>query len=205
VKSESRSSNSSPATSSSTSLPDWIPTDGKISKAKTPSSPERSTKFPGFTPVFHFPYIQALKILCRLKIYQTGATCALVPIGMTYLANETITPPTFGILTGAASFAVIFLAAVGEICRKVVGILYLSQDRNQLILSHLSFFGQRRDVLIDVKDIVPLSETSERQGDVFWKIYTYTEPVQVFYISTKYGIILDQKAFKSIISSLAVE
>ena len=43
---------------------------------------------------------------------------------------------------------------MGEFFRKFVGIIYLSEDGGQVILSHNTFWGTRRDLLVDTADIV---------------------------------------------------
>merc|ERR1711874_88127 len=112
------------------------------------------------------------------------------------MRQEHITPPVFAGLTGVAVFAVVMLGVAGELSRKVVGILYFSPDHKQVVISHLSFFGGRKDVCLDVKDIIPLSETSEDSEDVFWKVYTYSNPGSPsFFIPPRYGGLRDKKAF----------
>ena len=53
-----------------------------------------------------------------------------------------------------SAFSILVLGAMGEFFRKFVGIIYLSEDKDQVILSHNTFWGTRRDLLVDAADIV---------------------------------------------------
>jgi len=118
---------------------------------------------------------------------------------MALLQAETITPPVFATVTGVAVFAIAMLGVVGEFSRKVIGIVYSSPDNNSIVVSHVNFFGNRKDICYDVKEIIPLNDTSEISDDVFWKIYTYSSPDNPsFYITTRYGGIRNKKIFDSI-------
>ena len=50
------------------------------------------------------------------------------------------------------------MGAVGEYFRKFVGIIYLSEDKSTVIISHNTFFGHRRDREVKVENIIPLRQ-----------------------------------------------
>ena len=58
-------------------------------------------------------------------------------------------------------FSVLMLGVVGEFFRKFVGIIYLSEDKSNVILSHNTFLGKRADILMDTNNVVPVAETPE--------------------------------------------
>jgi len=155
-----------------------------------------SEKFPGFTPVFSFPYMRTLRIACRLKIYQTLVTCGCIPLALNWLSHGLITPPVLGVFTGLAAGAIVMLGAVGELSRKIVGILYINKSTEEVIISHMNFFGNRTDTRIELEDIIPISDTPESVDDVYWKIHTYSG--RKFYVTTRVGGILDQNSFVKI-------
>ena len=79
------------------------------------------------------------------------------------------------------------LGAVGEFFRKFVGIIYLSEDKSKVILSHNNFLGSRADILMDTDNVVPLAETPEdMDSELVWKIYLYSGQPKSYYICTKY-------------------
>jgi hypothetical protein len=87
---------------------------------------------------------------------------------------------------------------VGEIFRKFVGILYLSEDKTKVIISHNTFLGKRKDVTLDVENIVPLADTPETVDELVWKLQLYSGNPKSFYICTRFGGILKKKGFTEI-------
>jgi len=160
--------------------------------------PKPSSKFPGFEPIFISPHIRTIQFVCRLKLYTTGVILACLPISFYLLNTDQILPSQVGLSAGFAVSTLVVLGLVGEYFRKFVGILYLSEDKTQVILSHNSFFGKRKDVMIDVEDIVPLADSPETVDDLVWKIRLYSGNPKNYYISTRFGGISSRKGFREI-------
>jgi len=160
--------------------------------------PTPSSKFPGFTPIFVSPHIRTIQFVCRLKLYTTGVILACLPISFYLLSSDQILPSQVGVSAGFAVSTLVVLGLVGEYFRKFVGILYLSEDKTQVIVSHNSFFGRRKDVVIDVEDIVPLADSPETVDDLVWKIRLYSGDPKSYYISTRFGGISSRKGFREI-------
>lgn len=90
------------------------------------------------------------------------------------------------------------LGAVGEYFRKFVGIIYLSEDKSTVIISHNTFLGHRRDREVKVENIIPLSETPENPEEISWRIVLYSGTPRSYYICTRFGGILNQEEFAEI-------
>ena len=96
-------------------------------------------------------------------------------------------------------FSLIVLGVMGALFRKFVGILYLSEDKSKVIISHNTFLGKRADILMDTNNLVPLAETPENlDKELVWKIYLYSGEPKTYYICTKYGGILSRRKFADI-------
>ena len=96
-------------------------------------------------------------------------------------------------------FSVVVLGLVGEFFRKFVGIIYLSEDKSKVILSHNTFLGKRADILMETANVVPLAETPENlDSELMWKIYLYSGEPKTYFICTKYGGILSRRKFADI-------
>lgn len=72
-------------------------------------------------------------------------------------------------------------------------------------LAHLTFWGKRKDVTVSIDDIMPISETNENIGSIYWKMSFYEDSSasklldrSELYITTRYGVIVDQEAFLKI-------
>jgi len=165
---------------------------------KPEHKPKLNSKFPGFEPIFISPHIRTIKFVCRLKLYTTGVILACLPVSFHLLNSDQILPSQVGVSAGFAAGTLVVLGLVGEYFRKFVGILYLSEDRTQVIISHNSFFGKRKDVTIDVNDIVPLADSPETVDDLVWKIRLYSGDPKSYYICTRFGGISSRKGFREI-------
>lgn len=160
--------------------------------------PKQASKFPGFDPVFLSPHIGTIRFFTRLKLYQSALVLAVFPFSLQLLRTEQILPSQVGIVAGFAGLTLVVLGLVGEYFRKFVGILYLSEDQSQVIVSHNTFFGKRKDVTIDVENIMPIADTPENVNDLVWKIRLYQGDPKSFYICTRAGGILSRKGFREI-------
>ena len=132
------------------------------------------------------------------QVYLTGTTFILTPIvyltgGQTLLGGY----PTFLGLLGVSSLA---LLISGEWMRRVIGIIYIDKtDLKTVRFSHISFWGKRKELLINIDDIKFLSDTSQKETanhNVFWKVQFYDPKLSTMFISTKYGGITDPDKFR---------
>jgi hypothetical protein len=64
--------------------------------------------------------------------------------------------------------ALIMLFVISRQTVRVVGRMYISDDKTKAMISHLNFFGKRRDFEINIDEIEPLSSLSELKD-----AYTY--------------------------------
>jgi len=160
-----------------------------------------------FLKVFHYPHVIKVALYQRLKVYLTGSTFILTPIvystgGQTLLGGY----PTFLGLLGFSSLA---LLISGEWMRRVIGIIYIDKtDLKTVRFSHISFWGKRKELLINIDDIKFLSDTSQKETanhNVFWKVQFYDPKLSTMFISTKYGGIADPDKFRLIFGSSALQ
>ena len=131
-------------------------------------------------------------------MYLTGTTFILTPIvyltgGQTLLGGY----PTFLGLLGVSSLA---LLISGEWMRRVIGIIYIDKtDLKTVRFSHISFWGKRKELLVNIDDIKFLSDTSQKETanhNVFWKVQFYDPKLSTMFISTKYGGITNPDKFR---------
>lgn len=102
---------------------------------------------------------------------------------------------------------------MGEAFRRLIGILYISDDKQFVKISHLSFFGRRIDAVLPVREIVPLSDSDEELSDVFVWVYTYASlrldgrnsrlfdifrGNGQFLLCLRFGGVVDREAFETV-------
>lgn len=155
-----------------------------------------------FRTVFRFPFTPIIVALCRVKIYMTGIVCLLTP-GLIYSAlYQNLDYQHVYNYIGVCGFSITALILFGEFFRRCVGIVYINKDHTKVKLAHVTFWGRRNDVNVPLTDIIPLSETSEHAGKIFWKISFYENSLasklvdrSELIICTRYGNIIDREAF----------
>lgn len=145
-----------------------------------------------FKPVYRLPLIVAARAFCRLKLYQTAIVAGLT--GFSFISQADVTLP---IILSTVSLAM--LAVMGEFFRRLIGLIYVNPETNKVKIAHLTFWGNRREVIHNINDIVPISDTRDRYSDVFVKLNFYDEATRPFYLSIRYGHIFDKELFKRVI------
>lgn len=113
-----------------------------------------------------------------------------------------MTLSSLGLMSGVASFALAMLFWMSHFLRRLVGILYVNESGTLLRVAHLTFWGWRQDTYCAVSDMMPLSESEERVQDVFLRIQQYSGK-QTFYLTLRYGRILDRDRFSQVFGTLA--
>ena len=69
---------------------------------------------------------------------------------------------------------------------RVAGYLSLSLDGSTLRVSHLDFWGKRKDSYIPVEEVNSLGDTAETINDTYMKLIQH-DSKDVFYYSLRYG------------------
>jgi hypothetical protein len=123
--------------------------------------------------VFAYPHIVKMRLACKMKLYQTALISVALPVSLKCLAMDYCGPSTVAALAGISFVSLSVLTIVGEVFRKFVGKIYMRHDGDRIIISHLTFFGNRAETAVFVKDVVPLSESSETEDELVWKMHLY--------------------------------
>jgi len=158
---------------------------------------------PEFRPIYLFPHIVKMRLACKLKLFQTFVISATLPICLSLMSKDLMSPSTVGIVLGVNLTAWTMLMLTGEIFRKFVGRIYLRHDDGKIVISHLNFFGGRTDTSVFVKDVIPLSESSENTDEIVWKLNLYDG--RHFYMCTRAGGVLCKDGWEVVFGGGEVE
>jgi len=120
-----------------------------------------------------------------------------VPISLGMMLSGSLSPEAVATISGACVLATLMLGAMGEITRKIVGMVYISPTKEEIIISHLTFFGGRKDVLLNTSEVMPFEESNENASSLFWKIKLY-DTTQEFYICSRFGGVQCKDSFITI-------
>ncbi|KAL8569519.1 hypothetical protein ACOMHN_002066 [Nucella lapillus] len=169
------------------SLPKKIPTASscpdchKQSSSASSASVKTGRSSPEFRNIYTFRYIVHTRVLSRLKVYQTLLTLGAMPPAV--FLHNTGALSTLDLVTsfGIASVATVMLYVMSDMFRHVVGMISVNKEENVVRISHLTFWGRRRDETFDVSSVVPLSDMSVKADDVYQVIRFYDKPVKFYW------------------------
>ncbi|XP_076841270.1 transmembrane protein 186 [Brachyhypopomus gauderio] len=155
-----------------------------------------------YTLIYAFPAIKGLRALSRLKLIQTGITVVLLPaVGYFYLQGHA-SAAVLSYTTGIAVFAAAMLYVISHYIRRVVGMMYLDHTCTTLKVSHLSFWGNRRDVYLPVCDVMTLGDAGDSPGESILRLKRYSSS-DTLYFSTRLGRVVDKQGFEKVFGTLS--
>lgn len=155
--------------------------------------------------IYKFPYIVQCRTVSRLKIYQTAITSIAIPVAGYLTHVGTVDIQGFLATASIGGLATVMLVVMGEFFRRLVGIIYYNPSEDSVKISHLSFWGNRKDIYVPLDDIVPLTDTDDNPMDIYVKLLRYSKPKSKLYLSLKFGGILDSEKFVEVFGSLNPE
>lgn len=154
-----------------------------------------------FQMFYRFDAIRAFGYLSQLKVAQTALTVVALPPGFYWYSQGLMTLNSLCLVGGIAGFALTMLCWMSYFFRRLVGILYVNESGTMLRVAHLTFWGWRQDTYCPVADVIPLAETQDRPQELFMRIQQYSGK-QTFYITLRYGRILDRERFTQVFGAL---
>ncbi|KAJ8246005.1 hypothetical protein GJAV_G00262630 [Gymnothorax javanicus] len=168
---------------------------------KAHGKPE-DTPSQNFSLIYTFPAIRILRVISRLKLLQTGITVLLLPpvYYLYFQGQATYTIVCYS--TGIAFFAAFMLYSLSFYLRRFVGRMYLDDSKTTLKVSHLSFWGHRRDLYLPVTDVMMFGDTGDSRNEPLLSLKRYSCP-DTLYFSTRFGHVVDKQAFESVFGRLS--
>ncbi|KAK3588772.1 hypothetical protein CHS0354_003008 [Potamilus streckersoni] len=161
------------------------------------SGPEKEE----FTVIYRFPYIVQAKIICRAKLFQTSfAVLSVIPMSLMYSAG-TITYSGLVFCFSASTLACIMLFAMSEYFRKLVGIMSVDKNLEIVKVSHLTFWGRKRDIFLKINQIVPISDTTQNTNDAYVTLRTYDGNLKL-YLFLRFGGVRDKEKLEAVLGTI---
>ena len=147
--------------------------------------------------VYEFRYIRQLRLLSRMKIYQSAISVifGISSLGL-YEMNYITDLNTILISNATMVFAVVMLFIISRQTVKFVGKMYINPEKNRILISHLNFLGSRRDFEIDLNKVEPL-DSIQTLNDMFFKL-KMTDLEGFMLMSLRLGKLNDKENFKKI-------
>ncbi|XP_042294232.1 transmembrane protein 186 [Sceloporus undulatus] len=150
-----------------------------------------------FRLIYRFPGIRYCRALSRLKLLQTALTLLILPpVWVLYWQNQV--PPSLCLYcTGIACFAAAMLYGMSFYLRRIIGLMYLSKDGTLLKVSHLTFWGKRKDIYCPVETVMTLGDVGEDGNDLLLRFQQYNRE-SFLYFSLRLGKIVDPEGFAKV-------
>lgn len=142
-------------------------------------------------------------MLNRFKIYQTLFTVAVLPTSIVFYYNGATNLTTVATVTGAATITCITLYIATYFFQRLIGTIFIDENMENMIIAHLTFWGNRIDTKISVDDIIPLTDSNCNAHDAFVKVHRLNTK-EVLYLSIRFGKILNVDAFEKIFGSFEI-
>ncbi|XP_023660004.1 transmembrane protein 186 [Paramormyrops kingsleyae] len=155
-----------------------------------------------FTLIYVFPAIRFLRAVSRLKLLQTGITFVILPPVYYLYFQGQVTYTLISYSTGIAVFAAVMLYSLSHYLRRFVGMMYLDDTKSTLKVSHLTFWGKRKDIYVPVTDIMTLGDTGDTRHETLLRLKQYSCP-RTLYFSTQFGRVVDKEGFKQVFGSFS--
>lgn len=90
------------------------------------------------------------------------------------------------------------LYTFGILSSRLIGFVYLSEDKSMVKVSSVDFWGRRKDEIISVDDIVPFSDLPSTITDSLYLRFVRFSKSGHLKINLRYGIVLDKSDFNKV-------
>ncbi|XP_078690827.1 transmembrane protein 186-like [Branchiostoma floridae x Branchiostoma belcheri] len=151
--------------------------------------------------VYRYPHMRLLAAISRFKIAQTTLMVFMVPITVTMAVEGDASWTTANTVIGFGIFSTVMLYVMSNYLRKFIGFISINQSGDTVRLSHLNFWGRREEMYVDVSNVVPMTETGDRQGEVFRKFKLYDSSL-IMYYTLRFGQIADKEKLGKVLGHL---
>ncbi|KAL7639163.1 UNVERIFIED_CONTAM: hypothetical protein RMT77_010697 [Armadillidium vulgare] len=155
-----------------------------------------------FVRIYRFPHITKARFICRLKLYQTATTICVLPVHGYFYWIEEVIPVSMTFTVGVCLLSLTMLYIMGEFFRKFIGAIYYSEQQKMVRISHLSFFGKRKEINVPLEDLVPFSELDDDVTNIYIKIKRYSTEKFNLLLCLRFGGVEDKKYFATVFGSV---
>ena len=154
---------------------------------KTPS-PEDSLL------LYRFKWIKHLRFISRVKILHVAVVSALTwPMSFWY-SSGIISFPTLVCAIAGAAGTTAGLVALSFFFRRVVGEISFHEDSQTVIISSLTFWGNRRNRTLSLSSLVPLCDSGIDVKNTFHRLELY-DSKDVYLLNLRHCKISDEAFF----------
>ncbi|XP_073996870.1 transmembrane protein 186 [Rhodnius prolixus] len=161
---------------------------------KTSEIPDKNK----YKVIYRLPQITLCSVLNKFKRLQLVAATTSIP--GSFIANyfNVCDPSLPTVVTTIALASTVAIFSIGQLCTELIGYVYFSEDKQEVKLAYLDYWGRRKEAIYGVEDFLPLTNSPRFPSDfLFRRLYLYNSR-HPFKLSLKYGKIVDEDSFKTV-------
>ncbi|XP_064536592.1 transmembrane protein 186 isoform X1 [Drosophila montana] len=169
------------------------------STTKTGKSSALDAGFTEWRPIYRLPLIRLVAAFNRLKIYQALITVAGTPVAIALENAGQVSGDVLGIYTAIGVTGLMTLSLASYVATNIIGFIYINDHQDQLKLAYVDFWGRRKELLVDIEDLLPDWEPKSRRRLGFYQpICLRTDKKQRYKLLHRFGIITDPLLFEGL-------
>ncbi|XP_063170668.1 transmembrane protein 186 [Candoia aspera] len=172
--------------------PRWL---GSVAfSQRDPEQQSSSESSEQFTLIYRFSGIRSLRVFSRLKVLQTGITLVVLPpVWYLYWLDQATFAQGLYVTVGLC-FSLVILYAASFFLQRIIGFMYLNESGTLLKISHLTFWGKRRNFCCPVESVMISGDVGKERSRFLLKFRQYDRK-GVLYFLPQLGQIVDQQGF----------
>lgn len=180
----------------------------RYSSAGTPKSPLKdkdhrlSVRTKGiednFQVVYKLSWIKHFRFISRVKILHVGIVTSLTWPMFYWYSQGSISTAVFMASVTAAAATMLGLAVLSYFFRRVVGQLSVDTSNRKVVISTLTFWGNRRDRTFPIDALTPLTDSGLDPKRIFQRL-ELAGTTELFLINLQHGKVYDEKMFNDTI------
>uniref|UniRef100_A0A5S6QH61 Transmembrane protein 186 n=1 Tax=Trichuris muris TaxID=70415 RepID=A0A5S6QH61_TRIMR len=153
-------------------------------------------------PIYRFKWIALASAVSRLKLVQTAFTTLLVPVAAVAFQNGAISLIDLSCVVSVALFALIMLYVMSYGLRRIIGVVSVDSVASVIRIGYLDFWGRRRNVIVPIDDVVPLSDANVAPNDFWAPVRRYSDTTFLLYLPLRQIEIVDMHKFCSVFGQM---
>ena len=163
------------------------------------SKPYRPTRSADFKEIYRFKLITFTRLITAAKVYQTALTIIGAPVAIYLQSVGVLSMLGCTVFCSLTAFACVMLYIMSVFSQRIACIIYLNKKSQEVEISHLTFWGRRQDARLNVTDIQPVSDTTEKMTSTYLRLKTYNKGPPFYLFLSIFGQVSDADVFKSVL------
>lgn len=157
-----------------------------------------STSLEELETLYRLRWIKYLRFISRVKIVHVVVVTSLTWPMTYWFSQGLVSFPSLIASAVAATATTVGLFVLSYFLRRVVGQMSINRSNATVVISTLTFWGNRRNKVLRLSDLVPLGDSGFDSNHIFHRLELYNSP-DVYLCTLRYGEIYDRESFLSVI------